>query len=106
MNSSHYAPNFISLISSNETISTLVLEDDWTVDLGFIEAILKSKTLLYLILYRVKISEECASKLAESNLRGINVENAFIDQASEEMILTKIHSIEYDDFEKLEEYLK
>ena len=106
MNLSDFSNDLITLISSNTMISTLILSDYWTVDLEFLKSVLKIKTLLYLILSEITINEACASILAESNLKGINVEHAKICQEEEKMIYSKIPKIQfYRDFKEYEEYL-
>ena len=45
------------------------------IDLKYIEAFIKSKTLIYLGLQGNKIIEENATKITELNLKGINIDN-------------------------------
>jgi len=104
----NFKTDFISLISSNTLISTLFLREcsyySLKVDLEFIEAVLKNKKLLYLILEDgFIINRECASKLGESNLRGIKFNEDKIDDQSKEIIYRNIHKIEsYSSFDKYE----
>ena len=98
MNLSHFYSDFVYFISKNQTISTLVVWDnDLVIDKSFIEVVVKSKSILYLILSCSKIEEECAIQLCESNLKGINIDCLEIKESSKDLIYKSIPRIEYFD---------
>ena len=65
MGLSNFLPDLINLISSNQNITILSLNDcEIKIDLEFIQSCLKSKSLKYLDISMNQINEEAASKLS------------------------------------------
>ena len=97
MKLSNFSFDFFNLLSSNKNISTLVIEYefDFKINIEFMEAVQKNKTLLFLILYGIQIEEQIASKLTELNLKGINIDAAAISPKGKDFIYSKIPRIEY-----------
>ena len=97
MNLFNFSSDFLNLLSSNKTISTLEIENcrGFKINIEFIETVQKNKTLLFLILYKIQIEEQIASKLTELNLKGINIDAAEISTKGKDFIYSKIPRIEY-----------
>ena len=94
---STFLPDLINFISSNQNITILILYDcEIKINLEFIQACSKSKSLKYLVLSMNEINEEAASKLSELNLKGINVDSTRISESAESKISQNIPKIEND----------
>ena len=101
MRLSYFSAELSNLILLSTTISTLVFhEPDWTIDLEFIEAICKAKSLSYLFFVGIDstpiihIEDKNAFRLSESNLKGINIDYIEISKEAKEAIYKKIPKID------------
>ena len=84
-----------------------MLDCEIEINLEFIEACSKSKSLKYLDLSRNQINGKAASKLSILNFKGINVDYTGISKPAKEKIYQNIPKIKhYYDLIDYQQYLK